>query len=154
MVSILSPNVKTDKSTWDCITDNEMPRCSDVTGFEPTSPPLMVLSQHLGSVHCTVGRFYWAWGHRKNIYCQKIFGTSFSFQATEMVLTSKWGRIQPKIQIWPDQVVAASWTLVRSPKHAEKMLIQLRSPTEPSWPAVQCWTPPLPISCRVKILIP
>ena len=54
MVSILSPNVKTDKSTWDCITDNEMPRCSDVTGFEPTSPPLilMVLSQHLGSVHC------------------------------------------------------------------------------------------------------
>ena len=33
--------------------------------------------------------------------------------------------------------MAASWTLVRSPKHAEKMLIQLRSPTAPSWPAVQ-----------------
>ena len=57
-----------------------------------------------------------------------------------MVLTSKWGRIQQEIQIWPDQVVAASWTLVRSPKHAEKMLIQLRSPTAPSWPAVNCST--------------
>ena len=30
------------------------------------------------------------------------------------------------------------WPLVRSPKHAEKMLIQLRLPTEPSWPAVHC----------------
>ena len=55
-----------------------------------------------------------------------------------MVLTSKWGRIQPGFQIWADQVVAASWTLVRSPKHAEKMLIQLITPTEPSSPAVQC----------------
>ena len=36
------------------------------------------------------------------------------------------------------QVVAASWTLVGSPKHAEKMLIQLITPTAPSWPAVQC----------------
>ena len=36
---------------------------------------------------------------RKNICCQKIFGNSFSFKATEMVLTSKWGRIQPEIQI-------------------------------------------------------
>ena len=36
---------------------------------------------------------------RKNICCQKIFGNSFSFQATEMVLTSKWGRIQQEIQI-------------------------------------------------------
>ena len=35
--------------------------------------------------------------------------------------------------------MAASWTLVRSPKHAEKMLIQLITPTEPSWPAVD-WT--------------
>ena len=35
----------------------------------------------------------------KNICCQKIFGNSISFQATEMVLTSKWGRIQPEIQI-------------------------------------------------------
>ena len=35
---------------------------------------------------------------RKNICCQKIFGNSFSFQATEMVLTSKWCRIQPEIQ--------------------------------------------------------
>ena len=33
--------------------------------------------------------------------------------------------------------MAASWTLVGSPKHAEKMLIQLRSPIGPSWPAVQ-----------------
>ena len=32
-------------------------------------------------------------------FCQKIFDISFSFQATEMVLTSKWGRIQPEIQI-------------------------------------------------------
>ena len=38
---------------------------------------------------------------------------SFSFEATEMVLlTSKWSRIQPEIQIWADQVVAGSWTLV------------------------------------------
>ena len=37
--------------------------------------------------------------NRKNICCQKIFGNSFSFQATEMVLTSKWGRIQQEIQI-------------------------------------------------------
>ena len=29
-----------------------------------------------------------------------------------MVLT--WGRIKPEIQIWPDQVVAASWRLVGS----------------------------------------
>ena len=34
--------------------------------------------------------------------------------------------------------MAASWTLVRSPKHAENILIQLRSPTAPSWPAVDC----------------
>ena len=77
---------------------------------------------------------------RKNVFCQKIFDNFFSFQATEMVLTSKWGRIQPEIQIWPDQVMAASWMIVRSPKHAEKMLIQLRSPTAPSWPAVNCST--------------
>ena len=56
-----------------------------------------------------------------------------------MVLTSKWVRIQPEFQIWADQVVAASWTQVGSPKHAEKMLIQLRSPTGPSWPAVELW---------------
>ena len=37
-----------------------------------------------------------------------------------------------------DQVVAASWTLVGSPKHAEKMLIQLISAIGPSWPAVHC----------------
>ena len=36
---------------------------------------------------------------RKNIFCQKIFDNFFNFQATEMVLTSKWGRIQPEIQI-------------------------------------------------------
>ena len=36
---------------------------------------------------------------RKNICCQKIFDNFFSFQATEMVLTSKWGRIQQEIQI-------------------------------------------------------
>ena len=73
---------------------------------------------------------------RKNIFCQKIYDNFFSFQATEIVFTSKWGRIQTEIQIWPDQVVAASWTLVRSPKHAEKMLIQLITPTAPSTPAV------------------
>ena len=36
---------------------------------------------------------YWAWGHRKNICCQKIFYYSFSFQATDMVFTAKWDRI-------------------------------------------------------------
>ena len=36
---------------------------------------------------------------RKNIFCKKIFDNFFSFQATEMVLTSKWGKIQQEIQI-------------------------------------------------------
>ena len=53
-----------------------------------------------------------------------------------MVLTSKWGRILPEIQIWPDQIVAASWTLVRSSWKWEKMFIQLISATGPSSPAV------------------
>ena len=57
-----------------------------------------------------------------------------------MVLTSKRGRIQQKIQIWLDQVVAANWTLVRSPKHAEKMLIKLiywlLHPRGPQWNGV------------------
>ena len=33
--------------------------------------------------------------------------------------------------------MSGSWTVVGSPKHAEKMLIQLISATAPSWPAVQ-----------------
>ena len=56
-----------------------------------------------------------------------IFDISFSFQATEMVLTWKWGRIQPEIQIWADQVVAASWTLVRSPWKWAKMISEMTS---------------------------
>ena len=91
----------------------------------------VVTTMHSGATHLL------SWGHRKNICCKKKIGDSFSFQATEMVLTSKWGRIQQEIQIWPDQVVAASWRLVRSPKHAEKMLIQLIMPTEPSSPTVE-----------------
>ena len=90
---------------------------------------------------------------RKNIFCQKIFDNFFSFQATEMVLTSKWGRIQQEIQIWADHLVATSWTLVRSPWKWEKMFIQLISATRPSSPAVQytikyndcdcsCWSDP------------
>ena len=97
-------------------------------------------------------RLYWAWYDRKNIFCQKIFNNSSSFQVTEMVLTSKWGRIKPGIQIWPDQFVAGSWTVVGSPKHAEKMLMQLRLPTGLSLPAVQYQTPP---TCLVyKVWIP
>ena len=88
---------------------------------------------------------------RKNIFCQKIFDNFFSFQATEMVLTSKWGRIQQEIQIWPDQVVAASWRRVRSPKHAEKMLIQLIMPTEPSSPAVQYSTVQYNTACWLSV---
>ena len=92
---------------------------------------------HSTQPHCTVGRrLYWAWGHRKNICCQKIFGNSFSFQATEMVLNSKCGKIQSEIQIWPDQVVAASWTRVWSPWKWENMPIQLRSAMTPLWPTV------------------
>ena len=34
-----------------------------------------------------------------SIFCQKIFDNSFSFQATEIVLTSKWGRIEPDLRI-------------------------------------------------------
>ena len=45
------------------------------------------------------GDYNTQWGCRKNIFGQKIFDNSFSCQATEMVLTSKWGRIQPEIQI-------------------------------------------------------
>ena len=45
------------------------------------------------------GDYNTQWGCRKNIFGQKIFDNSFSFQATKMVLTSKWGRIQPEIQI-------------------------------------------------------
>ena len=43
------------------------------------------------------GDYNTQWGCRKNIFGQKIFDNSFRFQA--MVLTSKWGRIQPEIQI-------------------------------------------------------
>ena len=60
-----------------------------------------------GPVHSGATPLLRGWS-RKNIFCQKIFHNFFSFQATEMVLTSKWGRIQPEIQIWPDQVVASS----------------------------------------------
>ena len=58
-----------------------------------------------------------------------------------MVFTSKWGRIQPEIQIWADHLVAASWTLVRSPWKWAKMLSELRTPAGPSLPAVHCVTP-------------
>ena len=34
--------------------------------------------------------------------------------------------------------MAVSWKGVGSPKHAEKMLIQLRSAMTPSWPTVHC----------------
>ena len=33
------------------------------------------------------------WFSRKNIFCQKIFDNFFSFQATEIILTSKCDRI-------------------------------------------------------------
>ena len=58
-----------------------------------------------------------------------------------MVLTSKWDRIQQKIQIWADHFVAGSWTVVRSPWKWEKMFIQLISATGPSSPVVHCTTP-------------
>ena len=50
-----------------------------------------------GLVTGSPGIAHWAspldgWFSRKNIFCQKIFDNFFSFQATEMVLTSKWGR--------------------------------------------------------------
>ena len=52
-----------------------------------------------GGMHC--GRVLYIEGPIGKIFVcsQKIFGNSFSFQATEMALTSKWGRIQPEIQI-------------------------------------------------------
>ena len=52
---------------------------------------------------------------------------SFSFEATEMVLTSKWGRIKPEIQIWPDQVVAASWKSRTCGKNAHTAEIAYRT---------------------------
>ena len=74
--------------------------------------------------HCTVvRRLYWARGNRKNICCQKIFDYSFSFQATDMVFTAKWGRIGPQIQIWYVQCVDSSRTGAGTPKTWEKMLI-------------------------------
>ena len=48
----------------------------------------------LGALHSTVADAF-----TEHVVVGKIFGNSFSFQATEMVLTSKWGRIQPEIQI-------------------------------------------------------
>ena len=57
---------------------------------------------------------------------------------TEMVLTSKWGRIQPEIQIWPDQVGAGSRTGAGSLWTKAEMLSELRSPMTPSSPAVAC----------------
>ena len=56
-------------------------------------------------------RLYWAWGHRKNIFCQKIFVTTsvFKLQKWFLVLTSKWGQ-KPEIQIWYIQCVDGSRT--------------------------------------------
>ena len=63
------------------------------------------------SPQCTEGDAFTEHGVVGKIFVAKkyLVTNSFSFQATEMVLTSKWGRIQPEIQILPDQVVAASW---------------------------------------------
>ena len=72
-------------------------------------------------------RIYWAWGHRKNICYQKNTCNSFNFDATEMVLTSKWGKIKPQIQIWYVQCVDGSRMGAGRPKTWEKMLIELRS---------------------------
>ena len=47
--------------------------------------------------------------------------------------------------------MAASWTLVRSPKHAEKMLIQLISATGPSWPAVHCHGLSAALNCGLPL---
>ena len=73
--------------------------------------------------------------YRKNICCQKIFDNSFSFQATEMVLTSKWGRIQPQIQIWSVHCVAASKTGV---ERCSFSWDQLWPPRRPQCTGVWC----------------
>ena len=78
-------------------------------------------------VHCTVEQCLLLRGcSRKNIFCQKIFDNFLSFQATEMVLThtSKWGRIQPEIQIQADQ---AACQLDRSLKPLEVSRDALRA---------------------------
>ena len=54
-----------------------------------------------------------------------------------MVLTSKWGKIQPQIQIWSVQCVAGSRMGAGRPKTWEKMLMKLRSTMTPSSPTVQ-----------------
>ena len=51
---------------------------------------------HRDTEQCTVGDV--STQHGKNIFCQKNICNPFSFQATEMVLTSKWGRILQEMQ--------------------------------------------------------
>ena len=86
--------------------------------------------------HCTVGRhLYWACGHTKNICCQKIFGNSFSFEATEMVLASKWGRIELEIQIWWLWSFIQSYLAVPGGAGATKSSAQ-----DGFWPDIAHWT--------------
>ena len=44
--------------------------------------------------------------------------------------------------------MAGSWTVVGSPKHAEKILIQVISAIGPSWPAVHCTEVADPAGCE------
>ena len=66
-----------------------------------------------------------------NIFCQKYKNICnfISFEATEMVLTSKWGRIQPGIQIWHVQVAWRYMAVREPPKDVLKMASGLISPS-------------------------
>ena len=124
------------------------------------SASMLTVAYTLHKPECNVGRLlYWACGYRKNIYCQKIFGNFFSFQATKWFLhQNQWGRIQL------DQVVATSWTRVWSPWKWAEMLSELRTPKTTSWPAMHWgifhpnfllayWFTSYYTPCRMKIKI-
>ena len=68
---------------------------------------------------------------RKNIFFQKIV---LVFKLQKLFLHQNGVEFSKKSK----SDLTKLWPLVISLKHAEKMLIQLRSPTEPSWPAVHC----------------
>ena len=64
--------------------------------------------------------------YNKSVWLAAV-SPSFSFEAAEMVLTSKWGRIQPEIQIWHVQVTWRCLAVSELPKDVLKMASDLIS---------------------------
>ena len=86
-------------------------------------------------MECTVEqRLYYEGSVGKIFFVKKYLITSLVFKLQKWFLHQNGVECNQKSK----SDLTKLWPLVRSPKHAEKMLIQLRSPTEPSWPAVHC----------------